>query len=356
LEVNRQYPIAWRIGNATVSYVAYVGQLCCPCSLAPCSPRRPVPLPPWQVAAAVLTLAAITAVAIRGRRQRPYLLVGWLWYLVMLAPVIGLVQFGAQAEADRFSYLPQIGLAIALVWTAMGAKGEREEGETRRQGDKETRRRADGGCRRSLLVSLSPCLFRPVAVASVLAVLIVGGWRQTCYWHDSETLWNRVLACHAQSTVAHNNLGVALRKGGRIDEAMWHYRRVLEIDPDDPDAHDSLGNALASRGQMAEAIRHYQAALDAKPNDARVHYNLGTVLADCGRLDEALGHLQKAVALRPDYSEAHNNLGTVLRDCGRIDEAVAQFRKALDIKPDYAEARANLDEALATAARTRKSL
>ena len=264
----------------------------------------------------------------------------------MLVPVIGLVQFGAQAEADRFTYLPQIGLAIALVWTAMGVKGEREAGETRRQGDKETgepRLAAESPC---LRVSLSPGLFRSLAATLGLAALIVGGWRQTCYWHDSETLWNRVLACHPQSTVAHNNLGVALRKGGRIDEAMWHYRRALDIDPDDPDAHDNLGNAMASRGHRAEAIRHYQAALDVKPNDARVHYNLGTVLADCGRLDEALDHLQKAVALRRNYSKAHNNLGTVLRDCGRIDEAVAQFRKALAIKPDYAEARANLDEAL----------
>jgi tetratricopeptide (TPR) repeat protein len=275
------------------------------------------------VAAAVLALAAVTAGAIRCRRQRPYLLVGWLWYLGMLAPVIGLVQFGAQAEADRFSYLPQIGLAIALVWTA-AKLGERKH------------------------------LARAVAAACVLTALCVAAWCQTSYWRDSETLWTRVLACNAPSAVAHNNLGVTLKKSGRLDEAMWHYQRALDIDPDEADAHDNLANALVSRGRIAAAIGHYQSALRIKPNNARFHNNLGTVLADCGRLDEALGHLQQAVDHKPDYCEAHYNLGTVLRDCGRLDEAAAEFQQALDLQPGYADASRNLSAIRAAMGRPKR--
>ncbi len=167
LAANQQYSFGWRMGNALISYVAYLGEFFCPLGLATCYPRRPE-LPPWQVAAAALLLVSVTVAAVRWRRQRPYLLVGWLWYVGMLLPVVGLVQFGGQAEADRFTYLPQIGLAVALVWAAADA------------------------CR------TWPRL-RPVgAVAAACAVMVLAvlAWRQTSYWHDSETLWTPYSGLH----------------------------------------------------------------------------------------------------------------------------------------------------------------
>ncbi len=319
LDVSRQYSLAWRIGNALVSYVAYLGQFFCPQGLVPCYPRRPVPLPLWQVAAAVLTLVAITAAAIRSSRQRPYLLVGWLWYLGMLAPVIGLVQFGTHGEADRFTYLPQIGLTIALVWIA---------------GD------ACRGARR----------FRPIwaaAATGALLILVVSAWRQTGYWHDSEALWTHTLACGPQYATAHSNLGLALAGGGRIDEAIAHFQKALEIEPDDAETHNNLGVILARRGRIDEAIAHCQKALEIKPDNADAQNNLGIALAGCGRADEAIAHYQKALEIEPDSAEAHNNLAAVLVGRGRIDGAIEHYRKALELKPDYAEAHLNLGLALA---------
>jgi tetratricopeptide (TPR) repeat protein len=321
LEVNQEYSFAWRTGNALISYVAYLGQFFCPVDLAPYYPRRPV-LPPWEMAAAALTLAALTAAAIRWRRG-PWLLVGWLWYVGMLLPVIGLVQFGAQAEADRFTYLPQIGLAIALVWTAADA------------------------CRSW------PRLRRTGAVAATcgLVILVVSGWRQTFYWHDSEVLWTRTLACTSRNTTAQNNLGIVLAKRGRIDEAIDHYRKALEIEPNHAEAHNNLGLALAGRGRIDEAIDHYQRTLKIDPGDAAAHVNLGLALAGRGRIDEAMSHFQKALDIKPDDAEGHYNLGLALAVRGRMDEAMVHFQRAVDLKPDYAEAHINLGAALAVRGR-----
>lgn len=347
LAVNQQYSLGWRIGNGAISYVAYLGQFFWPHGLAACYPRRPV-LSPWQVAAAVLLLVSITAVAIRWRRQRPYLLAGWLWYVGMLAPVIGLVQFGVQAEADRFTYLPQIGLVIALAWTAADA------------------------CR-------TWPRFRPMgAIAATFAVMILAicAWRQTSYWRDSATLWTRALACTSQNAVAHNglgdalfslgrvdegiahfqkaleidasyvdalnNLGVALARCGRSDEALPPVQKALEIDAEHAEAHANLGNVLASCGRRDEAVRCYARALELKVNLASAHNGLGNVLSALGRGDEAERHLQKALAIDANYAEAHNNLGAILTRRGRLEEAAAEFRRAVQLKPDFAQAYCNL--------------
>ncbi len=385
LVANQQYSIGWRIGNAMISYVTYMGQFFCPLGLAPHYPRRPV-LPPWQIVVAVLLLVSITAVALRWRRQRPYLLIGWLWYIGMLVPVIGLVQFGLQAEADRFTYLPQIGLTIALAWTAADA------------------------------CHAWPRFRRMWAVAATCAVIIlaISAWRQTSYWRDSQTLWTHTLACNERNSLAHNDLGIVLANSGRIDEAIEHYRKALEIKPDYPDAHNNLGIALASGGRIDEAIEHYEKALEInpdyaiaynnlgialasrrrdveamahfrkaleidpdyaeahadlgnvlarrgqtneailcyeralqlKPSFASAHNGLGNLLSDLGRADEAERHFQKALEIDPNFAEAHNNLGTILNRCGRVDEAAAEFQRALQLKPDFAEAHANLGAVL----------
>jgi tetratricopeptide (TPR) repeat protein len=318
LAVNRQYSLGWRTGNAAISYVAYLGQFFCPRGLAPYYPRRPVPLPPWQVAVAVLTLVSITGLAVRWRRQRAYLLVGWLWYVGMLLPVIGLVQFGAQAEADRFTYLPEIGLSIALVWAASDI------------------------CR-------TWPRFRPIwaaAAACVLVVLIVSGRLQACYWRDSETLWTHTLACDGRNLAAHNNLGILLAQRGQLDEAIAHYQRALRINPHYVDAHMNLGVVLAKRGRLDEAIAQCQRAVEIAPDDAQGHNNLGLILAGRGRLDEAIAQYQWALQISPDLVKTHDNLGLALADRGRLDEAIAQYQQALEIQPDDAEAHNNLGLAL----------
>ncbi|MFZ1935147.1 MAG: tetratricopeptide repeat protein [Thermoguttaceae bacterium] len=317
LAANQQYSLGWRIGNALISYAAYLGQFFCPLGLAPCYPRRPV-LPPWQVAAAGLLLVSITAAAPRWRRQRPYLLVGWLWYVGMLVPVIGLVQFGGQAEADRFTYLPQIGLTIGLAWAAADA------------------------CR-------TWPRFRPIcAIATTSAVLILAvfAWRQTSYWRDSETLWTHTLACTRQNTVAHNNLGIALADRGRTGEAIEHYRKALDVNPDYVEAHNNLGIALADRGRIGEAIKHYRKALEIDPDYAKAYSNLGVALANRGRIGEAIADFQRALDIDPDYADAQANLGNVLARRGRTSEAIVCYERALQLKSDFASAHNGLGNVL----------
>jgi tetratricopeptide (TPR) repeat protein len=314
LAPNQRFSLGWRLGNALISYVDYLGQFFFPVGLAVVYPRPSGDLPLAKLLVALLVLAGITAAVLVFRRSRPYLFVGWLWYLTMLVPVIGLVQFGVQTVADRFTYLPQIGLCIALAWGAAGA----------------CRRWPN---RRWLYGIMS---------AVLLALLMGGAWRQTSFWHDSETLWNHTLACTSRNAVAHNNFGVTLVSLGRVDEAIAQYRQALAIDPDYAEAHHDLAVALANLGRLDEAIGHYQRAVTIQPNFAEAHNNLGNALADRGQVNSAIAHYQKALEVKPDHAKAHYNLARSLTARGQLDLAVAQYRKALELKPDYGKAHHNL--------------
>jgi protein O-mannosyl-transferase len=352
LDVNELYSFCWRMGNAVISSAVYLGQSVLPVGLAACYPRRCLSLSFWQIGGAVLVLAAVSTVALACRRRRPYLLVGWLWYLVMLLPVIGLVQFGLQAEADRFTYLPQIGLAIAVAWTA-----------------------AEGARRRPRFGWLSS-----VAAACLLSVLMVFAWRQTSYWTNSQTLWTRVLACTSENAAAHTNLGAYFGTTGRpadaiiqyrharaidpkslkvlhglgtaylslgqLDEAEDFFRKALAVDPADPGSHSDLGFALTKRGRYDEALEHYRQALAAEPDFALAHYNFGLALYDLRRFDEASQQYREALRLQTNNPEVYNNLGNALTACGRLDEAIPQFEESIRRKPDYAAAHFNLALAL----------
>jgi Flp pilus assembly protein TadD len=344
LDVNREYPFAWRIANAIISYVVYLGQFFCPVNLVPYYPRRPLSLPPWQVAAAILAMASITLAALWWRRQRPYLLVGWLWYVGMIFPVIGLVQFGAQAEADRFTYLPQIGLAIAIVWT--WADGKRGAGALCREGPAAGAEAQPRSSYKRRLSPLSAYCFRGAAAVCVM-LLVVSAWRQTRHWRDTEALWTHTVACSPENTLALNDLGVLLAERGAVDAAIAQYQRALEIRPDFPKAHNNLGDALVRRGRTDEAIQHYQRALETQPNFAEAHNNLGIALARRGRTNEAIAHFQQAVRAKPDLVDARYDLGVALQEHGEIDAAIAQLQKALELKPDFAEAHDSLGVALA---------
>src|SRR3972149_3559607 len=210
-------PLSLRIGNAVISYVAYLVQLFYPAGLAVLYPHPWSGLPMWKVAGALLLLAAICGGVVALRRRCPYLLVGWLWYLGMLLPVIGLVQVGLQAMADRYTYLTQIGLCIAFAWGV------------------------------AQFTRSWPYRGWVCGIASVLALATLLGcaWLQTSYWHDSETLWTHTLACTSRNFVVHNNLGNALAKVGRLKEAVENYEQALELKSNYHEAHNNLGVALA---------------------------------------------------------------------------------------------------------------
>ena len=236
-EANETFLLGGRIANALVSYAAYLGQFVYPVGLAVFYPHPGDQIPIANVLVAVLVLTLISAAVLCCRRRCPYLLMGWLWYLAVLAPVIGLVQAGWQARADRFTYLPQIGLAIALAWGAADVlRGWPHRGW--------------------LCGSVS---------ALVLAVLMGCAWRQTCFWCDSETLWTHALTCTLRNDTAHDKLGLALVGRGQLEAAIAHYQKALEISPGNVEVHNNLSVALASRGRLDEAIMHCREALRIAP-------------------------------------------------------------------------------------------
>jgi tetratricopeptide (TPR) repeat protein len=307
-----------RTANAVISCAAYVAQMFWPTHLAAFYPYPRHGVDAIVLLAASALLAVISAAAYRWRRQVPWFGVGWLWYLVMLAPVLGLIQAGEVSRADRYTYLPQIGLYLIVAWAAgIWCAGHQK--------------------RRVLACAL--------AVIAIVAASLVA-FRQTGFWKDSETLWNRALACTSSNDTAHYNLGTARLQEGRLDEAIAHYQKTLEANPAYADAHMNLGRALLQKGMTEEAIAHYRKAIDIKPRFAEAHYNLAVVLTQKHQVDDAIAHYQQALEINPAYFDAHNNLGSVLLQSGRVGDAIAQYEIALRIDPRSARAHNNLAAAL----------
>ena len=311
-------PFADRAANAVVSYVVYLGQSLYPTGLAVFYPYTANALSWWAVGVCLLLLLGFSIVAVMWRQSHPYLLVGWLWYLGMLVPVIGLVQVGSQARADRYMYLPLVGPSLALAWATMDLVG-------------------------SSLVRRWLC---GTAWLLVLIVLMGLSWQQASAWRDSEALWTHALTWTTRNAPAHNSLALALAGRGQVDEAIAHYQKALEIKPDHAKAHNNLAAALAGRGQVDSAIAHFQQALEIKPDYAEAHYNLGVVLAGHGQIDSAIAHFQQALEIKPGDADAHYNLALALSGRGQSDSAITHYQKALEIKSDYAEAHNDLGNAL----------
>jgi protein O-mannosyl-transferase len=307
-----------RLANMAMAYATYLAKTVCPANLAAFYPLSKTPPPGWEVWAAAGLLVTITAIVFRARRKCPYLLVGWLWFLGTLVPTIGLVQVGGQALADRYTYLPQIGLALALAWGA------------------------------ARLSAFRP--FRwPLAAAGILviAALMAAAWEQTRYWRDSAVLWTHTLECTAPNAVARTNLGLALNDRGRFDEAVRQYDEALRIEPDLALAHNNLGSALNSLGRFDDAIPHFAKTLALEPRNASAYSNLGNALAGRGEFNAAIAQYRTALEITPDYATAHYNLALALARCGQFDEAIIQFQRALELKPRDVNARTNLGNALA---------
>jgi tetratricopeptide (TPR) repeat protein len=312
-----QVSLPLRVGNALISYVAYLGQMFWPSGLAVLYRFSTSDI---RATGVVLSLVVLTGISVGVLilRRRPYLLIGWLWYLIMLAPVIGLVWVGTQSRADRYTYLPQIGLYLMLTWAA----ADLSAGWRRR-------RLALGGSATIILVALIFCAHT-----------------QAAYWRNSETLWTHTLACTANNIVGHNNLGNEFTRQGRLDEAISHYQTALQVKPDYAEAHYNLAEALLRKGALDEAIVHYQKALQIDPDYGDANNNLGNALMRQGRVDEAIAHYQRALQINPDSAGTHVNFGNALVQSGRVDDAIAQYRQALQINPDFAQAHYNLGKVL----------
>jgi tetratricopeptide (TPR) repeat protein len=311
-------PLGLRVENAVVSYVTYIWQMIHPTGLACLYPNPTNYLPLWQVTGALGLLLAISGAVWAFRRSHPYLIVGWLWYLGMLIPVIGIAQISYYAHADRYTYLPQIGLYLSLTWMAVDL--------------------CAGWRHRRVLLGICSTI--------ILVALIFCAHTQVSYWRNGELLWTHTLACTSDNAIANNNLGNDLVQKGRAGEAIPHLQKALQIKPDYADAHNNLGNALLQKGNVDEAITHYQMALQIKPDYATAHYNLGNALLKKGNVDEAIAHYQMALQIEPNNAEAHINFGNALFQKGRMDEAIVHYQMALQIKPDNAGVCYNLGCAL----------
>jgi len=316
--VSTVLPLGARLANACISYVRYIGKAFWPVNLSVLYPH-PGHWPVWQALAAGGVLAGLSAAAALASRRRPYAAVGWLWFAGMLVPVIGLVQVGVQAMADRYMYLPLVGLTIVVVWEAHHWLGGAPAG-------------------RALLAATAG-----VAVAAFALVTR----HQMLFWRDSEALFHRAVQVTDRNYLAYNNLGFYLSNHGRAAEGMTNYLQSLVINGSYMDALNNVGFALAGQRRFAEAIPYYEAALRASPRHPEVENNLGNALAELGRVDEAVRHYETALARNPDHADANNNLGIALAMRGRLDEAVVRFRRALRAKPDDAGSYSNLGNALA---------
>lgn len=342
-------PLGLRVANALVSYTRYIGKTVWPAGLAALYPF-PESLAGWKIAGAMIVLAAASIAAIAWRSRRPYVLVGWFWYLGTLVPVIGFVQVGYQAMADRYTYIPMIGLSIIVAWGA-----------------------------NEMLAVWPPRRAVLATAASALILASVALTRaQVQFWRDGVTLWRHTVAVTRGSFIAQTNLGYELAQRGRFAEAADQYREALRTSPNYLLARQNLGLALASQGKYADAIDQYQTALRLQPTNAVLradfglalanaqrdgdaiaeyqaalrlqptlalaHVRLGNALVRQGNISDAIAHYEQALRLEPS-AETHNNLGVALASRGSLDEAVAQFSEALRLKPDYVDARNNLARA-----------
>ncbi|MDY7093135.1 MAG: tetratricopeptide repeat protein [Acidobacteriota bacterium] len=310
-----------RLSNAAVGYLRYLGKLFWPQDLSLYYPLHEVP-PVWQALLALVLLAAVTAGAWLWRRQRPWLALGWLWFLGTLVPVVGLVQVGGQAIADRYTYVPSIGLGILLA----GALTE--------------------------LAARRPPL-RPAVLAGCAIVLAVLGWLtflQAAYWENTFTLFERSIAVTEDNYLLQNNLGAAYTERGQPEKAVPLLEAAVATRPAYSEAHNNLGLAQLRRGQPEKAAASYRRALELEPRRTQVAINLGEALAAAGQLDEATAVLRRAVE-EGGGAQAHNNLGSTLAQSGNLAAALEQYRRALELDPDYASAHANRAQVLAAQGR-----
>jgi protein O-mannosyl-transferase len=308
-----QLPVVMRISNALWSLCLYVKMMCFPVDLAIFYPIAPVAL--WKGGVGALLLLVALFVVARNAKTRPYLAVGFFWYLVTLVPVIGLIQVGAQAMADRYSYVPFIGLFVMASW----------------------------GC--GDLANTYPHLRKLLAGAAMLLVVLcaAGTFHQLGYWQDNVTLFTRTIEITEDNWMAHTSLGSAYAKKRMFDMAVREFNQALEINPVNAATHYNLATLLSQKmGRYEESLRHYELAITVNPRMESAHYNLAGTLVNMGRLNEAVTEYFKALEIEPNEPDFHNDLGMALLQLGRYDESIRQISEALRLKPTFEQAVTNL--------------
>ena len=294
----------------------YIEKTLIPLDLSPLYKLPPgFSLPNWQSLFEGSAIAAITTIAITLRRRRPEILAAWVYYLLTLSPVIGIVKINSQSAADRYTYLPCLGFAV-LAGAAL-----------------RTCRLSAGRLLRHI------CAIFGCLILSCLAFLT---WKQEGIWRDTETLWRHALAVNPDLDSANNNVGLILAAQGKTDEAEIHYRRALKSNPQSAHAYNNLGGLLAAQGKLNEASGHYREALRINPNYAEAYYNLGIVISRQGKNNEAAQHYREALRINPNLAQAHYNLGLILAAEGNPAEAVWHYQEALRVNPSLAQAHNNL--------------
>lgn len=309
----RDFPLGLRLSNAIVAFIRYIWLMICPKGLCILYPHPRNSLPAWQVTLSLLMLAAITAAVFYMSRRR-YLIVGWLWFIVTLIPVIGIVQVGSQAMADRYMYLPSIGILIIAAW----------------------------GC--SDLLAGRP---KTKTAAWVPAVLLVAALSlctrtQTGYWKDSFSLFSRALAVTSGNYIMHNNLGNVFHKEGRLNDAIGQFQQALAIEPDNPEANNNLGNVLSDQGKLDDAARYYRRALKSAEGSSAVYYNLAVTLSSQGRFSQAAEYCRMVLDIEPDNIKARYRLAVAMGAQGLFDEAIKNYRQVLAAEPGNLQAMSNL--------------
>lgn len=300
-------PLTLRLANAVVSYVEYIINMFAPSGLAVLYPF-PSSIELWKPLGAAALITAITVIAIRTRHKLPYIGVGWFWYIGTLVPVIGIVQVGSQAMADRYTYIPLTGLFIIVVWGGYDLL-------------------ARGSAKRAPLI---------VTALFLITALSAASWVQARYWRNSTALWAHAVNVTENNFRAHNKLGIQLAESGQAEKAMAHYRTAIRIQPGFAKAHNNLGNAIAAAGRPAEALQHFENAISVKPDYATAYNGMGSALDDLGQTDEAIASYEKALRLDPALPAAHNNLAAAYHQQGKLDQAVLHSGKALELEPGNA--------------------
>ncbi len=323
-----EFPFAVRLSNALVSYAKYLLLAFWPNDLAVFYPLPEAGMPAWQIIGAALLLIGVTAFCVFQRKIRPYLIVGWLWFLGTLVPVIGLVQVGGQTMADRYFYIPSIGLFIAIVFGLAGVAERRR---------------------------VAPWLTAAIANV-VLLVLATLTNAQIHWWTDSVTLLKHALTVAPPSAAMESALGFALHRSGQLDEAAAHFEKALKIRPDDYLSQLYIGVCRFYQGHVTEAIEHAQAAIRLQPDSAKAHNLLGMALANQNRNEAALDEMRRASELAPNDPEIRNDLGLALARLGRIPDAIEEFHEALRLNPNNAPAYTNLGLVLLASGKLRESI
>ncbi len=298
-----------RIANAFVSYIAYVVKMLWPTNLAVFYPH-PRWWPLWQVLGSVVLLIAITVLAIRGAKKRPYAAVGWLWYVGTLVPVIGVVQVGAQALADRFTYIPLVGLFIIVAWAVPELLKK-------------------WPYRKEALIALS---------ALCLVCLFLVTWRQVGYWRNSIALYDHAVEVADGNTLIHDSRGAAYTNLGKYTQAIADFNKAIEINPRLAEAYDNRGVAYRLFGDYAQAIADLNKAIELNPRYGEAYYDRGVTYGSLGNRERAIDDFNKAIELNPRYGEAYNNRGVAYGSLGNRERAIDDFNKAIELNPRYGEA------------------